>query len=157
MTIEFNIETSFKAAPDKVFAALTNVEGYANWMPGLVEASMLSDGAFGEGAEYQETRRMFFRNATERFRVTMCEAPEMLELTVDGSKGSSRGGVYTFFYHLEADEEEGGTSMSLHGEISGQNKIMEFLGRLMIRFMARSIRKDYQALAKHLAASEGSE
>ena len=157
MTIEFNIETSFKAAPDKVFAALTNVEGYANWMPGLVEASMLSDGAFGEGAEYQETRRMFFRNATEQFRVTMCEPPEMLELTVDGSTGSSRSGVYTFFYHLEADEEEGGTSMSMHGEISGQNKIMEFLGRLMIRFMARSIRKDYQALAKHLAASEGSE
>ena len=47
--------------------------------------------------------------------------------------------------------------MSMRGEISGQNKIMEFIGRLMIRFMARSIRKDYKALAKHLAASEGSE
>ena len=157
MAIEFNIETSFKAAPYKVFAALTNVEGYAEWMPGLVQASMLSDGEFGEGAEFQETRHVFFRNATERFRVTMCEAPEMLELTVDGSKGSSRSGVYTFFYHLEADEEAGGTSMSMHGEISGQNKIMEFLGRFMMRFMARSIRKDYKALAKHLAASAGSE
>ena len=157
MAIEFNIETSFKAAPDKVFAALTNVERFAEWMPGLVESSMLSDGEFGEGAEYQETRRVFFRNASERFRVTICEPPEMLELTVDGSKGSSRGGNYTFFYHLEADEEKGGTSMSMHGEISGQNKIMEFLGRFMMRFMARSIRKDYKALAKHLAASGGSE
>ena len=157
MTIEFNVETDFPVAPNKVFEALTDVNSFSAWMPGVKDVKVLSEGEFGEGTVYEETRRMFFRDATERFRVTMFEPPEMLELTVDGSEGSSRSGVYTFFYHLEDDEESGGSSMSMHGEISGQNGVMEFLGRVMLRFMARSIRKDYKALAKHLAASKGSE
>lgn len=155
VTIEFNVEVHFEAPPQKVFETLTSVNSFIEWMPNVKDVKVLSEGDFGEGTVFEETRRMFFRNATERFRVSMYEPPEMLELTVAGSEGSSGSGVYTFFYHLEEDEKNGGTSMSMHGEISGLNKIMEFLGRLSVRFMARAIRKDYRALAKHLATQAG--
>ncbi len=152
MTIEFNVEVQFEAPPEKVFEALTNVNSFVEWMPNLKQIKVLSEGDVGVGTVFEETRRMFFRGATERFRVTMYEPPEMFELTVDGSEGSSGSGQYTFFYHLEEDEDNGGTSMSMHGEITGLNKVMEFLGRLSVRFMVNGIRKDYRALANHLAA-----
>lgn len=155
MAIEFNVEVQFEAPPEKVFEALTNVNSFNEWMPNLKEIKILSESATGVGTIFEETRRMFFRDATERFRVTMYEPPEMFELTVDGSEGSSGSGQYTFFYHLEEDKDNGGTSMSMHGEIAGLNKVMEFLGRLTVGFMARGIRKDYRALANHLAAQAG--
>ncbi len=152
VAIEFNVEVHFEAPPEKVFRALTSVSSFNEWMPNLKEVKVLSDGDIGVGTVFEETRRMFFRDAKEHFRVSMYEPPEMFELTVDGSQGSSGSGQYMFFYHLEMDEENGGTSMSMHGEITGLNKVMEFLGRLTVRFMARGIRKDYRALANHLAA-----
>lgn len=155
MTIEFNVEVQFETPPEKVFEALTNVNSFVEWMPNLKEIKVLSEGDIGVGTVFEETRRMFFRDATERFRMTMYEPPEMLELTVDGSEGSSGSGQYTFFYHLEEDEDNGGTSMSMHGEITGLNRFMEFLGRLSVRFMVSGIRKDYRALANHLAAQAG--
>ena len=152
MAIEFNVEVHFNAPPQRVFEALTSVNSFIDWMPNLKEIKVLSEGDVGEGTVFEETRRMFFRDATEHFRISMYEPPEMLELTVDGSEGSSGSGQYTFFYHLEENEGSGGTSMSMHGEITGLNKVMEFLGRLSVRFMARAIRKDYRALASYLAA-----
>ena len=153
MAIEFNVEAHFDAPPQRVFEALTNVNSFMDWMPNLKEIKVLSDSDdIGVGTVYEETRRMFFRDATERFQVSMYEPPEMFELTVDGSEGSSGSGQYTFFYHLEEDTDNGGTSMSMRGEITGLNKVMEFLGRLSVRFMVSGIRKDYRALANHLAA-----
>ncbi len=151
MAIEFNIEIHFEAPPDKVFEALTNVDSLIDWLPNIKGVNILSQGPYGEGTVFEETRRVFFRDATERFRVSIFEPPEILELTVDGSEGSSGSGNYTFFYHLEVDSATGGTSMSMHGEITGLNRIMEIIGQLTVRLMARSIRKDYAALAKYLA------
>ncbi len=153
MAIEFSLDATLPAPPDRVFEALTNVAGYGQWMPGLVDATVLTEGEFGVGTEFQETRRMFFRNATERFRVTACEPPQTLELTVDGSQGSSGSGHYRFSYHLEP-RDDGGTQMSLRGEIGGMNRIMEFLGRLMMFTMTRALRKDHAALSAHLAAAD---
>ncbi|MCY4575821.1 MAG: SRPBCC family protein [Chloroflexi bacterium] len=152
MAIEFNVEVQFNASPEKVFHALTSVDTFVDWMPNLKEVKVLSEGDIGEGTVYEETRRMFFRDATERFRISKYEPPDTLELTVDGSEGSSGSGQYTFFYRLGEDADNGGTSMSMRGEITGLNKVMEFMGRLGLRFMVRAIRKDYHALASHLAA-----
>ncbi len=152
MAIEFNVEVHFDAPREKVFEALTDVNSFSDWTPNLKEIKVLSDGDIGVGTVFEETRRMFFRDATERFHVSMYEPPEMFELTVDGSEGSSGFGQYTFFYHLEEDKENGGTSMSMRGKITGLNKVMELFGRLSVRFMARAIRKEYRALASHLAA-----
>ena len=152
IAIEFNVEAHFSAPPQEVFEALTRVNSFIDWMPNLKEVKVLSEGDIGEGTVYEETRRMFFRDATERFRISKYEPPNTLELTVDGSEGSSGSGQYTFFYCLEENEDNSGTSMSVRGEITGLNRVMEFVGRLGLRFMVRAIRKDYNALANHLAA-----
>ena len=68
MAIEFNVEVHFSAPPQRVFEALTNVNSFIDWMPNLKEIEVLSEGDIGEGTVFEETRRMFFRDATERFR-----------------------------------------------------------------------------------------
>ena len=149
MSIEFTIEQPFSQPPDRVFAALTDLEGVAHWMPGFVRIERLTDGAFGLGTEWRETRKMFGREATEQFEVTMHEPPGRLVLRIDGTKGSSRKGEYLFEYGVRP-ANEGGSILTMHGEIRGLGPVARFIGKLMIGSLRKACLKDLQALAAHL-------
>ena len=155
MALKFSLEGSIEAAPETVFAALTDIAGFSDWMPGLVETNMLTEGAFGVGTEYEETRRMFRRNATERFRVTVFNPSREFELFVDGSQGSSGSGYYRFRYVVTPQDP--GTLVSVHGEMGGTNRIMALLGRLMLPTMKKAMRKDHAALAAYLEGARDSQ
>lgn len=148
MSIEFTVTQHFDAAPDRVYDALTDLEGAAEWMPGLVGIRRLTDGAFGPGTEWDETRKIFGREATERFEVTACERPRHIALRVDGAKGTSKRGEYLFEYRLEPGGE--GTDLTLHGEIRDLGAVMGFLGRFMKGPYRKACAKDLEALARHL-------
>ena len=154
MALTFSLEGSIKAAPETVFAALTDIAGFSDWMPGLIDTTMLTEGAFGVGTEYEETRRMFRRNASERFRVTAFDPPREFELFIDGSQGSSRSGYYRFRYVVAP--QDSGTLVTVHGEMGGTNRVMELLGRLMLPTMKKAMRKDHAALAAHLESARDS-
>ena len=47
MALTFSLEGSIKAAPETVFAALTDIAGFSDWMPGHVNSSVLTEGEFG--------------------------------------------------------------------------------------------------------------
>jgi uncharacterized protein YndB with AHSA1/START domain len=76
MTSEFHID----APPERVFAAMTDVDGYRHWMKGFVGMEKLTAGPVGAGTEWRETRRMFGREASEVFEVTAYEPPSRLGL-----------------------------------------------------------------------------
>jgi len=44
MGITFELEVAFAAPPHRVFAALTDLEGAGEWMPGLVRVEVLTVG-----------------------------------------------------------------------------------------------------------------
>ena len=155
MALSFSMEHTIDASQERVFTALTDVAGFGDWMPGHVDSTVLTEGAFGVGAEYEETRRMFRRNATERFRVTSFEPPREFELFIDGSQGSSRSGYYRFRYVLTP--QNSATLVTVHGEVGGMNRIMALLGRLMLPTMKKAMRKDHAALAAHLEATPDSQ
>ena len=104
MAIEFTIEERVVAAPHAVFSVATDLENVGRWMPNFVRVERLTDGRFGVGTRWRETRKMFGAEATEEFEVTRCDPPRRVELFVDGRKGSSKRGAYRFVYRFKSSD-----------------------------------------------------
>jgi uncharacterized protein YndB with AHSA1/START domain len=148
MAIEFTVTQQISSAPDRVFHALTDLDSADQWMPGFVRIEKLSEGEFGVGTEFRETRKFLGKEATEQFEVTRCQPPTGLSLRVDGKKGSSRRGEYLFDYRLEPKNV--GTGVTLHGEIRGLGRFGTLLGKLFLGSYKKACAKDLRALAEHL-------
>jgi carbon monoxide dehydrogenase subunit G len=148
MAIQFQITHTLPASPERVFEGLTNLENADAWMPGLVRVERVGGAAEGVGSRWRETRKMYGKEATEEFEVTTFEPPSRFGLRVDGSKGSSGSGIYTFDYRLSPDG--GGTRVVLDASISGISRIREWISRLFAGMYRKMIAKDLEALAEHL-------
>lgn len=144
MTSELQID----ASPDRVFAAMIDFDGYQHWMNGFVGVEKLTEGPFGVGTEWRETRRMFGREASEVFEVTACEAPSRLGLRVDGKRGASRKGEYRFEYVLSP--EGTGTRVRLNGQIDMPGWFAGLMARMFVGMFKKAIDKDMQALKQHV-------
>jgi carbon monoxide dehydrogenase subunit G len=137
-------EETIAAPPERVFAALTNVEAMREWMPGFAGVELVTPGPFGKGTQFRESRKMMGHTATELFEVTVHEPPRTLEYFIDGTKGSSKCGWYRFRYELTP--KDGGTLMSVSGQIGGTTGCMSVFGKLMLGPMKKAIAKDHAAL-----------
>lgn len=149
MSISFTLEQSFNAPPEKVFAAIADLEQAPRWMPNVRQIEKVTPGPFGAGTQFRETRTMFGRDATEVFEVTAFDPPRSLELKVDGSKGSSKKGEYRFRYDFTAPDPSH-TNMTLKGEVSGMGIIGKLLGPLLSIPFKKAIAKDHAALKAYL-------
>ena len=65
--MEFSVERSFPHPPDRVFAALTDLARGAEWRPGFLGIERLTEGDFGVGTEWRETRKVFGRTALDPY------------------------------------------------------------------------------------------
>lgn len=157
MPITFRVTQDFAVPPERVFTALTDLDGARAWMPGLVRIVRLDHDAshpvLSVGSRWRGTRRMFGREATEEFEVTHLDPPLRLALRVDGSKGSSRRGEFLFDYTLQP-VAEGGSRVLFDGEIRGLGPVWELVGRLFGGVYRSACAKDLQALASHLDEEE---
>ena len=151
MAVQFTVTQHFPHEPDQVFATLTDMEAVGQWMPGFVRIEMLTEGDFGVGTEWRETRKLFGKEATEQFEVTECRPPSRLGMRVDGSKGSSKRGEYLFTYELEPSE--GGTDVVLHGEIGGLSGVIGLMSKILVGPYKKACAKDLRALAEHMGRS----
>ncbi|HKY31973.1 MAG TPA: SRPBCC family protein [Candidatus Polarisedimenticolia bacterium] len=148
MGFEFRVEETVKAPPERVFAALTDVDGWRDWMPGLVRIDRNGSGPLVQGSVFRETRKMMGHQAVEEFQVTRVEPHRALGLFVDGSKGSSRKGEYHFLHELAPAGDA--TRLSLHGRIEVPGVMAKIFGRLMIGMFRKACAKDLSALARHV-------
>lgn len=148
MALHLEWEERIQAPADRVFAALTDLDGAIGWMPALVRIEKLTPGPVSVGSRWREVRRMFAREAAEEFEVRALEPGRELELYVDGTKGASHKGYYRFRYSLE--REESGTRLRLSGEIGGMGWLGEWLGRLFVGPFRRAVAADLSALKRYL-------
>jgi hypothetical protein len=148
MALRMSVHTEIAASPERVYAVMTDLVRAQEWIPNLVSIEPLTDGPFGMGARWRETRRMFGKSATEVFEVTGAEPGRTLELYVDGRQGSSKRGEYRF--HYELSPVDGGTLVYLYGEIGGMNRVMELFGRLMLGSFKRAITGDLRAMQRYI-------
>ena len=144
----FDTEVEFDASPGQVFDAMADIDGFGRWMQGFVAAEKLSEGPYGVGTRWRETRRMFGKEASELFEVRTCERPMELTLYVDGSQGSTGKGEYLFRYRLQPAGS--GTRLRCEAQVTMPGLFAKLLGWLFIGSFKKACDRDLYALRDHL-------
>ena len=148
MAIQLQITRTLPASPERAFQGLTDLENAEAWMPDLIRIERVGGPAAGVGSRWRETRKMYGKESTEEFEVTAFEPSSRFGLRVDGSKGTSGSGIYTFDYRLSPDG--GGTRVVLDASIGVVSRVREWIGRLFVGMYRKMIAKDLEALDAHL-------
>jgi uncharacterized protein YndB with AHSA1/START domain len=78
--MRIEIERAIAATPERVFAAVVDIPGWAQRITAIERIDMLTPGPVGVGTRFRETRRMFGREATEEMWVEAIEAPHRFVL-----------------------------------------------------------------------------
>jgi carbon monoxide dehydrogenase subunit G len=94
------------ASPDKVWAVISDIPGSAGTLSSVESIQMISEGPYGEGTRWKETRSMLGRRETVEMWVA--EADPLRSTTVKALQG---GADYTSRFTLA--EREAGTDLTL--------------------------------------------
>jgi carbon monoxide dehydrogenase subunit G len=94
------------ARPDKVWTVISDIPGSAGTLSGINAVQMLTDGPYGEGTRWKETRTMMGRAETVEMWVSKADPPR--STTVKAQQG---GADYTTRFSLA--ERDGGTDLTL--------------------------------------------
>ncbi|WP_432559305.1 SRPBCC family protein [Granulicoccus sp. GXG6511] len=94
MSHEVAVSRTIAAAPDDVWAVLTDVARWSSLLRQVVSVQVLTPGEYAVGTRWRETRSMFGRDATQELWVTEVEAPRRTVL------GSEFGGMTYRMEHL---------------------------------------------------------
>lgn len=149
MSLRIQLSHQVSAPPERVFAALTDVDRIAEWLPGHVRVERLTDGPVRVGSKWRETRKVFKKDSTEEFEVVAMEAPWRLGLRCDGTKGTSGRGEYLFTYRMSPEGDR--TRVHVDAEIRGMGPFMSLFGWLVKGMFRKMMAKDLDALSAHLA------
>jgi hypothetical protein len=68
-----------------VWEVLTDVAHADQTLSGVERVELITDGPYGVGTRWRETRRMFGKEATEQMEVTVAEAPTRTVIEADSS------------------------------------------------------------------------
>jgi carbon monoxide dehydrogenase subunit G len=94
------------ARPDKVWTVIADIPGSAATLSCINAVQMLTDGPYGEGTRWKETRTMLGRAETVEMWVAKADPPR--STTVKAHQG---GADYTTRFSLA--ERDGGTDLTL--------------------------------------------
>ncbi|MFI6421277.1 SRPBCC family protein [Streptomyces sp. NPDC050842] len=140
------VERRVAASPGRVWEAITDLRDMPRVLSGVEKVEVLTEGGFGVGTRWRETRRMLGKEATEEMTVTECVPPDRYVTVAD-----SHGMHYVSELTLKADGD-GGTILRMHfsgGPASGRKP--GFVARLLARFgakaVAKALRKDLTDIA----------
>lgn len=134
------------ASPDKVWAVISDIPGSAATLSGVDSVQLLTDGPYGQGTRWKETRTMMGRSETVEMWVAQADPPR--STTVKALQG---GADYTSRFTLA--ERDGGTDLTLTFgaemlQPSGFSKVMMALfGKIGMSFTRRALAKDLAEIA----------
>jgi carbon monoxide dehydrogenase subunit G len=136
------------ASPDKVWTVISDIPGSAATLSGVDSIQMLSEGAYGEGTRWKETRTMMGRAETVEMWVSQAEPPSPTRAGTTTVKALQGGADYTTRFILA--ERDGGTDLTL--TFGAQVVRPTLLSKVMLALFGRigmSITR--KALAKDVA------
>ena len=148
MSTYVTLREEILASPDRVFDVLCDLDRIERWAPDLVRVEKLTDGSFGPGTRWRETRRASGREFSEEFEVATLEVNRAIEVLLDVTGEAARRGRYRFRYELEPTG--GRTRVTVRGEIDGGGGVLETLARLFTGAMRRSITDDLRAMKRYI-------
>ncbi|MEN0112152.1 MAG: SRPBCC family protein [Planctomycetota bacterium] len=139
------------ASPDRVFAVATDLAGAADRVRGIDELEVLTEGPFGLGTRWRETRTMMGAQATETMTVTALE-PGRSYTTV----AESHGCRYTSDLSVAPEGDGARATFAIRGEpTSLRSRVVLALMTPLNGLLARQVRKAFEEdLADLRAAAE---
>lgn len=144
----FELETFINATPERVFNALTTIDEWKDWLPGLVSLERLNNGPFEKGTMWRESRKMMGHTATEQMEVIAVEPLKSIALRIDGTKGTTGKGEFFFTYHLSP--EAPGTRLKMTCEIHMPGWFAQTFSGMMTGVFKKGCQKDFDALKNYL-------
>ncbi|MEV7567713.1 SRPBCC family protein [Streptomyces tanashiensis] len=137
------VERRVAASPGRVWEAITDLRDMPRVLSGVERVEVLTEGGFGVGTRWRETRRMLGKEATEEMTVTECEPPDRY-VTVAESHGMHYVSAITL-----TPDGAGATilRMAFSARPAG-GRTPGIVARLLARFGAKAVAK---ALAKDLS------
>lgn len=144
------MERVIRASPERVWEAMTDLRGVERALSGVQRIEVLTEGGFGVGTRWRETRRMLGKEATEEMYVTASEPPERYVVEAD-SHGTHYVSEFTL---LTAGPETTTVRMAFSAVEPGgfMGLLAKVLGPLGVKAVSRAIAKDLEDVA---AAVEG--
>jgi len=141
-----NLTQHIRATPEKVWAVISDIPGSAATLSGVESVQMLSDGLYGEGTRWKETRSMMGRSETVEMWVAQADPPRTT--TVKAHQG---GADYTTQFSLAG--RDGGTDLALTfgADVARPtllNKItMALFGKIGMSMTRKALAKDLAEIA----------
>ena len=143
MDHSISLSQHVNASPEKVWAVISDIPGSAATLSGVESIQMVSEGPYGEGTRWKETRSMMGRRETVEMWVSQADPPR--STTVKALQG---GADYTTRFTLE--ERDGGTDLGL--TFGAEVLRPTIVSRLMLAVFGRmGMNLTRKALARDLA------
>ncbi|MBG6217001.1 carbon monoxide dehydrogenase subunit G [Arthrobacter sp. CAN_A6] len=134
------------ASPEKVWSVISDIAGAEATLSGVESVQMLSDGPYGEGTRWKETRKMMGRSETVEMWVAQSDPPR--STTVKALQG---GADYTTRFTLA--ERNGGTDLTLvfGAEVTQSNRfsriLLALVGKIGMTMTRKALAKDLGEIA----------
>jgi len=137
-----------EAAPESVWAVLTDLEHAAETLSGVTRVEVLTDGPYRVGTRWRETRTMLGKEATEEMEVTAVEAP--VATTIEAESG---GVHYRTVFTLAPAAGGARLTMAFSARQPErtsrlQRLIWPVLGRLGVRVSTKVMTRDLEDIAR---------
>jgi len=138
-----SVSTNVSAPIDKVFAVYTDLEKLVERIPDITALEILSDGSFGEGTRWRETRVMFKKEQTEEMSVSGFDPPKSYSVEAE-----SHGMRYSTQFLFAPDGEGTKVSWTFSGTALtlGAKIMAPIFNVLMKGTMIKCMRRDLEAL-----------
>ncbi|GAA3784935.1 SRPBCC family protein [Streptomyces phyllanthi] len=139
------VERRIEASAGRVWEVLTDLEGMSSVLSGVDRVEVVTEGPFGVGTRWRETRRMFGKQATEEMRVTACEPPSRYVVEAD-----SQGTHYVSEFVLSGSGPGPTTVRMTFSAIPSGGLVgllAKLLGGLGAKAVARAVAKDLADVA----------
>ncbi len=144
------IRETVDAPVEKVFAQATDFANAADFIQGIHQIEMLSDGPVGPGTRFKETRTMFGREATEEMEVGLWEPPHRYLL-----EAGSHGCQYESLFEFESVGSATEVTMKFTAlPLTFFAKVMVFLTKPMLKSIAKICAKDLADLKKAVEGAD---
>lgn len=137
------VERRIEAPAEEVWRAMTDLEGIPRMLSGVDRVEVLSEGPFGVGTRWRETRRMLGKQATEEMYVTASKPPLTYVVEAD-----SHGTHYVSEFVLQADGPEATVAQMTFSATPPPGGAAGLLARIFGGLGARAVSK---AIARDLA------
>lgn len=141
MDHSISLSQHIHASPEKVWTVITDIPGSATTLSGVESVQLLTDGPYGEGTRWKETRKMMGKSETVEMWVAEAEPPR--STTVRAVQG---GADYSTLFTLAP--RDGGTDLSvtfggkMHKPTAATRIMMAVFGKVAMAATRKALRKD---------------